>query len=334
MKSFRLAIVLSAVMSCLCQVSAAQNIIGSTTLDIDPNSGNVTATCETDLDATLQGTYQALVSCSVMDTDGNVVASGTAGDPDGEQGYAQAVLTFLGIPGTTYTARGHHGAIAIFIDDNPDDYTKNVYDYNYYYDPYNFSSFEGAPIEYPVYNDWYGPGPTQTVKLPSIHVGSTTDNKIRYYTQSELQALIANAQAILSPHCDAVFAQVIVPTYTNANFFNSLRVTAFLQYPPGAPNIPESDGRDADTQVDQPGRPIELFPNFYPTKYGFPAGFQESVLTHEGVHHYTGWLDFHDPNNPLTPDFQTQFYSSGYRNTSGGSGDFSTWITAGCPAAP
>lgn len=32
----------------------SQNIIGTTTIDIDPNSGAVTATCETNLDAYAQ----------------------------------------------------------------------------------------------------------------------------------------------------------------------------------------------------------------------------------------------------------------------------------------
>ena len=39
MKSFRLAIVIAVVISCLCRVSAAQNVYGSTTIDFDPNSG-------------------------------------------------------------------------------------------------------------------------------------------------------------------------------------------------------------------------------------------------------------------------------------------------------
>ena len=54
MKSFRLAIVIAVAISCLCRVSAAQNVYGTTTIDIDPNSGIVTATCETNLDGALE----------------------------------------------------------------------------------------------------------------------------------------------------------------------------------------------------------------------------------------------------------------------------------------
>src|ERR1700734_1324550 len=97
------------------------------------------------------------------------------------------------------------------------------------------------------------------------------------------------------------------------------------------PNIPSHGSADAATLISQPGRPIELFPNFYPTSAGFPAGFQESILIHEGVHHYTGWLDFSDGSG--TPDFVDAFYSSGYRNTSGTTNDFSVWISSGCPTA-
>jgi hypothetical protein len=324
MKSFRLAIVIAVVVSCFCRVSAAQNVYGSTTIDIDPSSGIVTATCETDLDGALDGNYYSQVTCSVTDQNGTVVASGSAADVDGDIGYAQAVLTFSGTPGSTYTATGFHHAYAVLVTLQ---FLKTVYE-----DPYNFSSFESGGIqEYPDYYDWYGPGPEEQTKIASIRLGETTATQIRYYTPTELSQLITSAQSLFSPHCDAVFTTVIGSSYTNVNFFESLRATSFIQYPPGAPNIPPTNGADAATLVSQPGRPIELFPNFYPTKYGFdfPA-FQQFVLIHEGVHHYTGWYDF---SSQGSPDFQTQFYTSGYRNTTGGSEDFTVWLNAGCPPA-
>src|SRR5271170_7358062 len=112
MKSFRLAIVVSAVIFCLCRVSSAQNAYGTATIDIDQDSGTVTATCETDLDGALDGNYNAWVTCSVTDQNGNQVANGSDAD-DGTNGYAEVVLTFAGTPGSTYTVTGINHAIAV-----------------------------------------------------------------------------------------------------------------------------------------------------------------------------------------------------------------------------
>jgi hypothetical protein len=275
------------------------------------------------LDANAQNYYAAMVHCNVKDVGGNLVAGGTESDVDGWNGYAQVVLTFTGVPGATYTVTGFHSAVAI-MDDYIDDGTLGPRYQNQwvYYDPYNFGLYEGAPAQYSGSYEWFGPGPEQR-RLPSrIHTGNTTDTQIRYYTQSELQALITNAQAILSPHCDVVFSQVLVPTYTNQSFFNSLRVTAFLQYPLGVPPPPDidsvADEPQADTLINQTDRPIRLFATFYPTMYGFTAGTQESVLTHEGIHHYTGWDDITVANRlNITPvGYGTQFISD--------------WVQRGC----
>jgi hypothetical protein len=165
MKSFRLAIVIAVAISCLCRVSAAQNVYGSTTIDIDPNSGTVTATCETDFDGAMDGNYEAEVVCTVTDQNGTQIANGDAADVD-DVGFAQVVLTFSATPGSTYTARGIHHAIAILVEQQ---FLKTVYE-----DPYNFSSFESDGNEiYPNYNDWYGPGPEEQTKIAGIRLGET-----------------------------------------------------------------------------------------------------------------------------------------------------------------
>ncbi len=178
-----------------------------------------------------------------------------------------------------------------------------------------------------------GPPPRAPRQVSEIDVGNTSDTKILYLN---IPPIIFHAQQDLSPVCDHVFASVI-PGYTNANFFESLLATSIIQYPPGAPNIPANgSGRnltayDAETFVLLPGLPINLYPNFYGTKYGLPFPlFQEFVLVHEGVHYYTGWYD-----NSLggTPNFVQRFYSSGYRPASYGTSEFTYWINAGCPAA-
>ncbi len=255
------------------------------TLISTPDSGIVTATCETDLDGALDGNYQAWVTCTVTDQTGTQIAFGGASDMD-ENGYAQVVLTFSGVPGSTYTATGINRAIAVL---EVEQFNKTLYE-----DPYNMSnSFEEGPAApFPDYFDWYGPGPEQQTKTASIRFGNTSDSAIRYYTPAELSQLIFSAQRLFPAQCDADFASVIGSAYTNINFFESLLATSFIQYPPGAPNIPDHGSADAATLISQPGRPIELFPNFYPTAAGFPAGFQEFILIHEGLHHYTGWLDF------------------------------------------
>jgi hypothetical protein len=160
------------VIFCLCRTSAAQNVYGSTTIDLDPNSGIVTATCETDFDGALDGNYEAEVICSVTDQNGTQVAWGSGADVDGTAGYAQAVLTFSGTPGSTYTATGIHHAIAVLVEQQ---FLKTVYE-----DPYNFSnSFEsGAGENYPNYYDWFGPGPEQQTKTVSIRLGETKDTLV------------------------------------------------------------------------------------------------------------------------------------------------------------
>jgi hypothetical protein len=143
----------------------AQTLTGSTTIDVDPATNIVTATCETDED---DGDYEADVQCTVTDAAFNVKAQQSAIDHGG-QGYAQVVLTFTGQAGTNYIATSTHQAIAN-ITDLPDGHGPT-----YYEDYYNYSSFEQAgDITYPFSYEWYGPGPDVQIRNKNIRVGNTT----------------------------------------------------------------------------------------------------------------------------------------------------------------
>src|SRR5205823_6909415 len=145
---------------------SAQDLVGSTTLDIDPSTNIVTATCETDM---YDGDYEASVQCWVVDGAENIVASQGYVDHGG-QGYAQVVLTFQGQLGTNYIATASHVAIFNIVDlpSGPGQPT-------YYEDYYNYSYFEqGGAQTYPDYFDWYGPGPVVQVRKNNAHTGNTT----------------------------------------------------------------------------------------------------------------------------------------------------------------
>jgi hypothetical protein len=187
MKSFRLAIVIAVVFFCLCRIGTAQNVYGSTTIDIDPSSGTVTATCETDFDGALDGSYEAQVVCTVTDQNGTQIANGDNADIDGV-GYTQVVLTFAGTPGSTYTATGIHHAIAVLV---VQQYLKTLYE-----DPYNLSnSYQSeASEDYPNYYDWFGPGPEEQTKTISIRLGETwaTETDPQIPTASRIVSTISS----------------------------------------------------------------------------------------------------------------------------------------------
>ena len=131
------------------------------------------------------------------------------------------------------------------------------------------------------------------------------------------KTLITNAQNGFSANCDAKFSKVI-PGYTKSGFFNSLSATTIYQYPPGTPNIPTHQlGIDASTDTSVKGSPISLWPNFY----GLDATTQSFVLVHEGIHHFTGWLDSQVFSN---------FAAYGLKQTNPGTGDITVWIQGGC----
>lgn len=314
----------------LSRAGSAQDIVGSTTVDIDPDTGNVLILCETDMDDSAAAYYIPTVTCTVT-ANGTFYGTKTAGPTHGNSATALAAFSFTGVPGTTYAAVGTHGGTIVYEDQN----TYSPGQTNYY-DAYNFGYYSannnGYETPYPGTYDWPGFGSYADLPTKQVTTGKTTDSGIRYYTPGELANIISSAQALFSSKCDTKFAQVI-PSYSNAGFFSSLYSTNFIQYPPGSANIPQTSGADAQTLVYQPGRPIQLLPNFYPTKYGFPAGFQEFVLIHENVHRVTGWGDYPNQNSLSTNgnDFETKFLQHGYQNQTTITGRFTDWLTSGCP---
>lgn len=153
----------------------AQSISGYTTLDIDPASGIVTATCETDLDPYTDGYYEASTRCTVKDASGAVIASDQNTDIDGDFGYAQVILTFTGTPGTTYTATGtHYGVVSIPYDLADTRPGQNFYQYDDYY---NFSLLNSNPPQiYTGSYSWYGAGPDTATRITNLRIGNTTES--------------------------------------------------------------------------------------------------------------------------------------------------------------
>jgi hypothetical protein len=290
---------------------------GTTNVDVDTTTGMVTATCETDLDLNAWGYYMASVGCVVTDGGGNTIVSGGNTDIDGELGYAQIVVSFQGIPGTAYLATGSHNAGPIV--------GTIIYDRGMpqqrYWDEYNFEYFvqNSQPDLWSPYS-WFGPGPAIPVRPTVIHIGKTRDARVY---PIDMVLLVTHAWNDFPPGCDVAFTSVIGSSmsYTKDQFFSSLIGTTFYQYPQGAPNMPAHGGsEDARTQ---PPNAILLFPNFY----GFPGAyttetFKEFVVTHEGIHHYTGWSD---------STVFANFYNAGLRNPTLQTNDITLWLTAGCP---
>jgi len=152
-----------------CSPALAQDIAGSTTIQIDPNSGTVTATCETDLNSADDGYYAARVTCVVHDQNGNLLASGAYSDDGDRNGYALVTLTFVGDTSMTYTAMGAHSAAVTVPFDAPLGQPQGLY-----YDEYNFEPYVESPQTYNDGYDWYGPGPEEQTRLKSLHIGNTT----------------------------------------------------------------------------------------------------------------------------------------------------------------
>ncbi len=135
----------------------SQSVSGSTTVDIDPDTGMVTVTCETDVDEYSQGYYQPMVACVLTDGNGNSLQAGQETDWDGETS-AIVVLQIQGIPGTTYVGTGRHLALLIVpVDDPEDDPCRTCL-----LDEYNFQQVSddffdgGTPYPYPII--FYEPG--------------------------------------------------------------------------------------------------------------------------------------------------------------------------------
>ena len=148
-----------------------QQVEGYTTVDIDPSTNAVTATCETSIDSDY---YASFVSCAVTDGNGTQITSGSQIDNYGYEGYAQVVLTFTGTAGTTYLATGVHSAQPTMPFDTPEPQPGRPVT-QYYDDPYNYNSFdEGTYQTYAGSFDLYGPGPDQQVKRKPLHIADTT----------------------------------------------------------------------------------------------------------------------------------------------------------------
>lgn len=153
MKCFRLAI--PAVILCLwlTRTGFAQGVTGSATLDIDATSGVVIATCETDLDVSAQAFYVAEVECTVEDASGKKIISERFFDKNGAKGYAQGVLTFMGVPGTTYTVTAGHDVEVVldrYIESSPGQTTP--------YDPLRFDELDKLHQTYENMYEWFGSG--------------------------------------------------------------------------------------------------------------------------------------------------------------------------------
>jgi hypothetical protein len=165
MNVLRLAILALLISILLAPGGSAQTITGTTTIDMDPDTGYVTAACETDLDADAAAYYEATVTCRLY-ANGVYVAGKSASDTRGISGSTFAVFSIVAVPGTTYTAIGIHGGIT--------SYQQEIYGEDEYYDEYNFQSFQEDPATYDDTYDWIGPGPPEGVGGSSISVGQTT----------------------------------------------------------------------------------------------------------------------------------------------------------------
>ncbi len=152
--------------------ACAQGIIGSTIIDIDPATNVVTVTCETDLDGDSEAYYRAVVYCVVNDTNGNSIAGNRNTDTGGLNGYAQVVLTFQGVPGTTYFAEGMHSGQAYV---HYYTYTSPYYvdHYNFYALDFEFSADGSTPDT--SWDEWFGQGPPRRVVSTNFTGGATFD---------------------------------------------------------------------------------------------------------------------------------------------------------------
>lgn len=150
----------------------AQQITGSTTINIDPDTGQVMVICETDLDDEAAAYYEPQVTCQVSGN-GQFVASKTGkSPPHGDTSVSTAIIEFTGVVGTTYTATGTHSGTILYQDpDNPNP------DQPAFYDAYNFAyylnDFSLAEDTYEDSYDWFGPGPPTDYSSETVTTGDT-----------------------------------------------------------------------------------------------------------------------------------------------------------------
>lgn len=151
--------------------AGAQTATGYTSIDYYEDTNTVDAYSETDEDYDVESSYGAYVSLTVWDQDSNIMGIQTETD-DGTYGYASVEIEFFGSPDSTYTAIGRHKAVALEYDY---DYTFWPFVSLFYYDYYNFSSFQSQGITVPWYYGFWGPGPAVTRPDAPMLLGFTTD---------------------------------------------------------------------------------------------------------------------------------------------------------------
>ena len=152
----------------------AQRASGYTSLDYYADTDTLDSYYETDMDDSLVGDYDAFVSLRITDPSGNILCADSARDNAGTGVISVGCSASGTTLNTTYTAVGFHKPIA-----NLWDYY-SYYPYRlFYYDDYNFTSFEGRGISEPWYYDFYSPG-FQAVRRNTapISVGSTYDSDL------------------------------------------------------------------------------------------------------------------------------------------------------------
>lgn len=157
----------------LASAGRAQTVTGTTTVDLDPQTGMITATCETDLDADAQAYYGAQVTCALKDGDDTVLAVGNYADHQGALGYAQVVLTYQGVPGNIYFATGTHLGFLTLGSDPVEGQPQTYFDY------YNIAAFNDYFLEgnsfFPTTYSFTGPGPQQERRSDTVKGANTVD---------------------------------------------------------------------------------------------------------------------------------------------------------------
>jgi hypothetical protein len=162
MRFFRIAVAVALLVLTFGARSFAQNISGASLIDIDPDTGDVTAICTTVVDGEAAPYYQAEVSCEV-DANGSLIGVYTNHTGGPNTSHATASTAFTGVPGTTYTVTGTHSADLIY-----------QYIDGEYIDYYNIQLAEGVGETYEGSNDWFLPGPPEDSDGGNIMIGDTT----------------------------------------------------------------------------------------------------------------------------------------------------------------
>ena len=148
---------------------------GYTTIDYDPDSGQVTAYSETDLDVDLETYYAPTLTLAVYDQNNHFITgsyqNGCTSHYDGAT-YSWS-CQFAAASGATYTAYGGHGGELLqqyACQDPP--YCGN----SQYIDYLNFSAlYEFGLLDLGA-ADFFGPGPSTPIDSPDVTIGETFDN--------------------------------------------------------------------------------------------------------------------------------------------------------------